>query len=79
MSAFKQPSPNRVNNLQPMRGTCLTPWLRAYEATLALAEIERLDKRLAAAFEADKGYQPEQARHTEVGGPSSQKIIRERA
>jgi len=35
---------------------CLTPWFKAYEATLAPAEIERLDKCLAAAFEGDKNY-----------------------
>jgi len=56
MSHLKQPSPNQAKNLHSMRGMCLTPWLRAYEATLSPAEIERLDKRLAAAFEADKNY-----------------------
>ncbi len=57
MSDVKQPSPNQAKNPHSMRGMCLTPWLRAYEATLSPAEIERLDKRLATAFEADKNYQ----------------------
>ncbi len=51
----------REKNQPSMRGMCLTPWLRAYEVTLSPAEIERLDKRLEAAFEADKNYRLEQA------------------
>lgn len=56
MSDFKQPSPNQPKKPHYIRGMCLTPWFKAYEATLAPAEIERLDKCLAAAFEGDKNY-----------------------
>ena len=57
MSDLKQPSPNQAKNAHSMRGMCLTPWLRAYEATLAPEDLERLNKRLEAAFESDKNFQ----------------------
>jgi len=53
-----------------MRGMCLTPWIRSYEATLAPKELERLNKRLEAAFEADKNYRLEQASRSQRTGKS---------
>jgi hypothetical protein len=70
MSDLKQPSPNQAKKPHSMRGMCLTPWIRAYEATLAPAEIERFDERLAAAFEADKNCQLEQDSRSQRTGKS---------
>lgn|GEM_PF-4471085 len=70
MSDLKQPSPNQAKKPHSMRGMCLTPWIRSYEATLAPKELERLNKRLEAAFEADKNYRLEQASRSQRTGKS---------